>query len=321
MHQGRVVDRVEARLDISFEHPLVGAGAEVLNLGDRVQRPSLRAEPIRTRLKVRLEDRLEHQLQGGLDHPVAHGWDTQPARPAAGLRDHPLAHGQRNEAAGPQVGAQIGKELLLAANVRDVSGGQAVNTRRSRSAISPHPFPCDPQEAGIGHEVKQIVEPTITTINSPTVQLRLDPQYPRPRLSDAWRRRAGIHRRPPGLPVLPLRTCCRPSPCTGLSPARTTTAAPPRPGAPGRRRACPPDPRAGRAGTVPTFTTESIDRVGAQLYPCGHPRVRRRPSSWPPGQAETPRPGVPTAVLPGARLCRFPAQIRQVRAGGCIEGP
>jgi hypothetical protein len=53
-----------------------------------------------------------------------------------------------------------------------------------------------------------------------------------------------------------LQACCPPSPCTGLSPAPTTTEAPPRPGAVSRRRACPPaQGRGGRHRAVPTFTT------------------------------------------------------------------
>jgi len=36
VHQGRVVDRVEARLDVGLQHPFIRAGAEVVDLGDRV---------------------------------------------------------------------------------------------------------------------------------------------------------------------------------------------------------------------------------------------------------------------------------------------
>jgi site-specific DNA recombinase len=46
VHQGRMFDRVEARLDVSLQHPLISAGTEVLDLGDRVQSPALRAKPV-----------------------------------------------------------------------------------------------------------------------------------------------------------------------------------------------------------------------------------------------------------------------------------
>jgi hypothetical protein len=46
-----------------------------VDLGDRVLRPAPRAEAIRAWLKVRLEDRLEHQFQRGLHDPVGGGRD------------------------------------------------------------------------------------------------------------------------------------------------------------------------------------------------------------------------------------------------------
>ena len=50
-----------------------------------------------------------------------------------------------------------------------------------------------------------------------SVQLVLDPQYPR--LGYVERRRwcVGVHRRPPGIPVHSLRVRCPPSPCGRLS--------------------------------------------------------------------------------------------------------
>ncbi len=66
-HQGRVVDRVETRFDVGLEHPLVASGAEVVDLRGRVLGSASGAEPVGTRVEVRLKDRFEHQLQGGLD--------------------------------------------------------------------------------------------------------------------------------------------------------------------------------------------------------------------------------------------------------------
>jgi hypothetical protein len=51
-------------------------GAELMNLGDRVVGPPVRPEPVRDRLKVGLEDRFQHQLQRGLDHPISDGRNT-----------------------------------------------------------------------------------------------------------------------------------------------------------------------------------------------------------------------------------------------------
>jgi DNA invertase Pin-like site-specific DNA recombinase len=71
VHQGRVVDGVEAGLDIALDHPLIGVGGEHACLGDRVVSASIRAKPVGTRLKVRLPDGFQHQLQRRLYHSVS----------------------------------------------------------------------------------------------------------------------------------------------------------------------------------------------------------------------------------------------------------
>ena len=211
-----------------------------MDLGDRVVRAAVGAKAVGARAEVRLPDRLEHQLERGLHHAVPHGRDAQPAHPAAGLGDHPFPHGQGNELAGLQIGPQLGEEGLLAAHHADVAGGRPVHSGGARPLVAPHPVPCHPQESRVGDEVEQIIKSAAGLLGRPSVQLGLDPQYPRPRLIEARPRRAGIHRRPPGMPARPLLTCCRPWPCARLSRARTTTAAPPRSRAIGRRRARPP---------------------------------------------------------------------------------
>jgi site-specific DNA recombinase len=72
-HEGGVVDLVKARRDIRLEHPLVVASrcAEEVDLGDGVPGSAPRAEAVGARLEIRLEDRLQHQLQGGLHHRSA----------------------------------------------------------------------------------------------------------------------------------------------------------------------------------------------------------------------------------------------------------
>jgi hypothetical protein len=141
------------------------------------------------------------------------------------------------------------------------------------------------------------------------VQLRLDLQYPAFRLYQDVLQLVGIHRRhPPGLPVLPLPTCCPPSPCTRLSRARTTTRTPPRPDAVNRRRACPPPDwmPGGKGGTraLPTFTTIRSTSEPPSSTPAASPRLRRRPSTWPPHRridpaSESPPPIAVACTAPG----------------------
>ena len=93
--QRRVPDLVETRLDIGLQYPLVGVGCQVVDLGDRVLRPSVRAEPIRARQKVRLENRFKHRLQAGLDHPIGDSRDTELAEFSARFGYHHLPHFDR----------------------------------------------------------------------------------------------------------------------------------------------------------------------------------------------------------------------------------
>ena len=113
VHKGRVVDLVEACRDVPFQHPLIGAGTEEVDLGDRVLRPALRAEAVAARLEVRLEDRLEHQLEGGLHHPVPHGRDAETAAlspPALGIIRSRTGRGRKLPSL--QIGSQIVEEVL-----------------------------------------------------------------------------------------------------------------------------------------------------------------------------------------------------------------
>jgi hypothetical protein len=138
------------------------------------------------------------------------------------------------------------------------------STPAVRALVPLDPTPPNQQERRITDEVEQIIEPATGIVGCPMVQLGLDSQYPRLRLLGRRPRRVGVHQRPPGLPAPALRTRCRPSPCPDpagtcgrLSRPRTTTAAPPHPGAHSRQRTCPPPawPAGGEGNTwaVPTF--------------------------------------------------------------------
>src|SRR6266536_2946825 len=85
-------DFVEAGGDVALQHPLIRVGGQMVDLGDRVLGATSGAEPIATGLKVRLPDRLQHQLERGLHHAIPHGRDPQPAPlgRGAGLGDQPL---------------------------------------------------------------------------------------------------------------------------------------------------------------------------------------------------------------------------------------
>jgi hypothetical protein len=280
----------------------------MVDLGDRVLGATSGAEPVAARAKVRLPDRLQHQLQGGLHHPVPHGRDPQPASlVAAGLGDHALPHGQGPKAAVLQAGPQPREKLLLAPHRLDVVGGLAVHAGRAGPLVAPHPTPPNQQDRRVMNEVEQITKPTGPILGRPSVQLGLDSSYPRLRLLDGerWPRRAGIHQRPPSLPVTLLRTRCHPSPCDRLSRPLSTTAAPPPAQAIGRRRACPPPcwphGRTGDLGRVPTFPTSRLTGTVPSFSPAASPHLRCRLSVWPPRRPDSP--ASESRCAPSARAC------------------
>ncbi|WP_306192321.1 hypothetical protein, partial [Streptomyces sp. MK5] len=75
VHQGRVVDGAEARFDARVEHPAVSLGVDAVHLRNGVALHGAEAE--RDRQEPGLEDRLQHWLQCGLDHPVGNSRDTR----------------------------------------------------------------------------------------------------------------------------------------------------------------------------------------------------------------------------------------------------
>src|SRR5215204_94269 len=286
--QGRVVDRVETRLDVSIDYPRVVTWrcGQLMNLSDRVLRPMPRPKAVRARLEIGLEDRLQDQFQGRLDDPVPDGRDAQPSQFPARLWGHPFPHRQRGEPAGLQIGPQIGQKRLDPAHIFDVVGGHAVHPSGARTPIAPNPRPGHRQERGIDDQVEQVVKPASSILTGPSVQLGLDLQYPDPVLDRT--RCVGVHWRPPDLPAPVLRTRCRPWPCGRLSRPRTTTAAPPRQRSLGGRCACPrPVWLTGIADaslTVPTFTTHRLTGWTPSSSPAVSPRLPRSTSSWPPAR-------------------------------------
>ena len=150
----------------------------------------------------------------------------------------------------------------------------------------------------------------------PSVQLGLDPQYPRLGLIEPRPWCVGVHRRPPGIPVPALRSRWPPSPCGRLSRPRTTTGAPPHPGAISRRRTCPPTALAGRRGGRPRDGSHvhhaPVDGGGAQLCPCSLATATPQAFAVAP-PAFGSRPESPTRAQVGVRCC--PAHIHQVGAG------
>ena len=269
----------------------------MVHLRHGVMGPALRAEPVGTRVKIRLENRLQHQFQGRLDHPIPRSRDAQPATLGRSrLRDHPLPHGQRAEAARLQLDAQPVEEHLDPLPDLHLVDGLAIHPGRARPRVAPHPIPGHQQEAGITDEVVQIIEPAMRIAGCPAVQLGLDLPYPSLSPIQLTLQFVGVHRRPPGIPSSLLPTCWPPWPCTRLSRARTTTGPPSLPRSSAGDGPCPrPGWMPGRTGDQGRFPRSPCNRSTSEApsySPTASPRLRRRHSPWPPHRGNPPGFGV-----------------------------
>jgi hypothetical protein len=170
----------------------------MVDLGDGVLGSASRPEPVTTRAEVRFEDRLEDQLQAGLHSSVPGGRYPETTELARRLGDHPFPHGPRLEPPGLEIVSQPGQQRVDSKD--DGVRFHSVDPGRACPPISPYPIPRHQQERRIGDKVEQVNKPTVTTVGRPLVQLGLDSQYPRLGLFERRPKRAGIHRRPPGIP-------------------------------------------------------------------------------------------------------------------------
>src|SRR6266498_4106686 len=263
---------VETGFDVALYDPLISLGCEQAHLGHRVVCPAIGAKPVGAREKVRLKDRLQHQLQGCLGHPVPDGRNPQTTQLPARLGNHPLPYRQRREAAVLELRPQLIEEPLDTLPDLDGTGGTPVHPGRAGTLVAPHPIPRHQQEGGIGDEVEQIVEPAMRIITGPTVQLGLELQYPLLRLHQPKLWFVGIPRQDPPpirasltadlLAPLALRPAFPAS--TAGRDARDYCGASAPPTAISRQRTCPPPDwlSGSRAAVGGSHVHHAIDRSG-----------------------------------------------------------
>src|ERR1019366_8231949 len=124
-------DFVKAGFDVALQHPLVvaGPGGEEVDLGDRVLRTPVRAEPVRARLEIRLEDGFEHKLQACLDPPFSDGGNSEFPEFPIRFRYHPLPYLNRPEPARLQRVPDLAQESPDPDPGLDSGRGGLVDTR------------------------------------------------------------------------------------------------------------------------------------------------------------------------------------------------
>ncbi len=223
------MDAAETVFDVSLDRPLIAGGRvdEVPQLLDGVLRSAPGPKSIGGRAEVRLIDRLEHEFGRHLNDPVAQGGNAQPSDlPGPAFGDLALAHRQRGIGAVFERLSKLAQDLLHA-GLLDPLARLAIDTGGPRPPVSLHPLPRDQQRRGLAEEVEQVAEARLFILDCPAVQLGLPSQYPLLGLIGRQRRER-IHARPPKRRLM-LRSCCPPSPCAGLSPARTSMRTPTRP--------------------------------------------------------------------------------------------
>ncbi len=272
-----------------------------MDLGDRVVGAPQGPEPVRDRQEVGLEDRFQHQYQRCLHDPVRDHGNTDLAdlaRPTR-LRDLSFLHRQRSERAVLDGGPQVVQEPGHPDTLLHVGDGQPVDTGSVRTAVARDPVERHQQRRRVIHEIEQVIEPAARIGRRPTVKLGLHLRYPHPRPGRTRARSAAIRRRicrhcsihpfSKPLPSFPMRPALPASEYyDGSAPPQTDRRS---------TRPAPPSPldaadRA-RPGTVPVFTVVRSSEEEPDYAPAASPRVRRRPSSWPPGRLMPTVPGVP----------------------------
>ena len=82
------------------------------DLSDRVLHPATGPIGIARSIKAGLEDRLDHELEGHLRHPVLERWYPMATLAAIALGYQPLPDRHRPERSHLQLLAQLGEELL-----------------------------------------------------------------------------------------------------------------------------------------------------------------------------------------------------------------
>ncbi|MQY26306.1 hypothetical protein NRB56_18690 [Nocardia sp. RB56] len=336
LHQSGVVDLVETRLDVAFDDPVIipGPGRQIAHFSHSVPRPAVGPETIRARQEIRLEDRLQHQLQRCLDHPVGHGRDPQPAQLATGFRDHPLTHRHRAEAALLHLRTQLAEEVPDPLEHRDGQGCSPIHPGSPGTGVPAHPIPRHHQERRITHEVEQIIEPATRIAAGPTVQLRLDIQYPSASLQQHHLRIVGIHRRhtfllifqsmKPLVSLTPfaLRPLLAASTAGRHSRDYYGASAPPLRSSTGTSLPIPPGSAIrneihGPARWFPRSPGNRSVREAPSSTPAAPPRLRRRPSPWPPHRTRYTVSEPKPLELESSEHCT-PAHIRQVGAGFAV---
>ena len=177
-HQDLVIDVVETRGDVPFDHPFIALGVHLVDLGDGILRPSPRPIPVGMRVELGLEDRFQNQLERHLRHPIPQGRYPEMTDFAALLRDRHPPDRQRGERAFSQGISQFLQKGQHPDDVLDVTAGDRIHPCRPGAPVARHTIPGDQQSRPITDQIEHIIEPLTRFVFRPSVQLALVTEYP-----------------------------------------------------------------------------------------------------------------------------------------------
>ena len=152
-----MTDASEVVADVGVEHVMVRLAQLAQGLL-RHQRAPPEPVAVRARKKIRLEDRIQHELRRHLHHPVSDRRNAQWSLLSIGLRNVPAQGRARPVLTRSQHAAELLEEALCTVllHLRDRLG---VEPRRA--AVLFHPLPCFVKDVTPPHAIVQRMEPAL----------------------------------------------------------------------------------------------------------------------------------------------------------------
>ena len=123
-----VRDRIQILRQVGVHHIGEPLAQQSVHRLDRIDAAAARSVAIGSGFEVRLEDRLQHQLRGGLHHAVPNRGDTEWPLTATGLGDHHPSHRLGLVRLGPQFRLDADQPVLQPCR-RDRRVAHAINAR------------------------------------------------------------------------------------------------------------------------------------------------------------------------------------------------
>src|SRR6516162_7441699 len=160
MNKGALCRWIQVRLNVCIHDIVVALVACYSDRFQRLGRASLRAESITATLKIRFENRLDHQLRRHLHHSVSHRrYPQRPLLPICFRYVSPL-HRRRAISSCPQRRLDL-RQNLSHASLFDGLDRLRIDSRRA--AIAAHSPPCFPQDVTSVDPVVQRMEASSLT--------------------------------------------------------------------------------------------------------------------------------------------------------------